>query len=199
MQQVKQLELPEVLAPPAPVFYIEMDGPGVPVVKAETEGRSGKTEGQPAHTREAKLCRVFLHADTTDPEGRPLRDEHSTTYAAAIEMAEEFGLRPYTEAWRRGWSQAKKKVILGDGAVWIRNLAEQHFPGRASNRRSLPCPSAPLGAFGQAVRQRPERPRTLDGTGPRSSRSRQDRKLGQDSADVAPRQRRGSQDSGQRS
>jgi hypothetical protein len=52
-----------------------------------------------------------------------------TTYTAAIESAEEFGLRLYTEAWRRGWSRAKKKVVLGDGAVWIWNLAGQHFPG----------------------------------------------------------------------
>ena len=35
----------------------------------------------------------------------------------------------YTEAWRRGWSRAQKKVVLGDGAVWIWNLADQHSPG----------------------------------------------------------------------
>ena len=29
----------------------------------------------------------------------------------------------------KGWSRAKKKVVLGDGAVWIWNLADQHFPG----------------------------------------------------------------------
>jgi hypothetical protein len=94
--------------------------------KRETEGRSGKIEGQPAHTREAKLSCVFTQT-TTDSKGRPVRDEDSTTYAAAIETAEEFGLRLYTEAWRRGWSRAPKKVVLGD--VWIWNLADQHFPG----------------------------------------------------------------------
>ena len=66
---------------------------------------------------------------TTETRDRPLRDEDSTTYIAAIENAEEFGLRLYTEAWRRGWSRAKKKVLLGDGAVWIWNLAHQHCPG----------------------------------------------------------------------
>jgi hypothetical protein len=65
----------------------------------------------------------------TDKEGRPLRDQDSTTYVAAIEGAEEFGLRLYTEAWQRGWSGAGKKVVLGDGAVWIWNLSAQHFPG----------------------------------------------------------------------
>ena len=105
-----------------------MDGTGVPMVQAETAGRAGKIEGQPAHTREAKLGCVFTQT-STDPQGRPVRDPDSTPYVGAIETAEEFGLRLYTEAWRRGWSQALKKVVLGDGAVWIWNLAGQHFPG----------------------------------------------------------------------
>jgi hypothetical protein len=33
------------------------------------------------------------------------------------------------EAWKRGWSRAEKKVVIGDGAEWIWNLAQQHFPG----------------------------------------------------------------------
>lgn len=128
IQQAKQLELPEVCAPAVPLLYIEMDGTGIPVVKAETEGRAGKVEGQPAHTREVKLGCVFTQT-TTDTKGRPVRDENSTSYVGAIESAEQFGLRLYTEAWRRGWSRAQKKVVLGDGAVWIWNLADQHFPG----------------------------------------------------------------------
>jgi hypothetical protein len=128
IQRAQQLELPDVCAPSVPLLYIEMDGTGVPVVKAETEGRSGKLQGQAAHTREVKLGCIFTQT-TADPEGRPLRDEDSTTYAGAIETAEEFGLRMYTEAWRRGWSRAQKKVVIGDGAVWIWNLANQHFHG----------------------------------------------------------------------
>lgn len=128
IRRAKQLELPEVCVPAVPLLYIEMDGTGVPVVKAETEGRAGKVEGQAAHTREVKLGCVFTQT-ATDKQGRPVRDENSTTYVAAIETAEEFGLRLYTEAWRRGWSSAQKKVVLGDGAVWIWNLADQHFPG----------------------------------------------------------------------
>ena len=53
----------------------------------------------------------------------------STTYVGAIETAEEFGRRLYLEAWNRGWSRAVKKVVIGDGAEWIRNLGEIHFPG----------------------------------------------------------------------
>jgi hypothetical protein len=105
-----------------------MDGTGVPVVKKETLGRQGKTEGQPAHTREVKLGCVFTQT-TWDKEGYPLRDPHSTTYTGAIETAEEFGRRLYLQAWKRGWSRAQKKVVMGDGAEWIWNLAAQHFPG----------------------------------------------------------------------
>ena len=83
--------------------------------------------GRPA-PGEVKLGCVFTQS-TTDEQGRPRRDENSTSYTAAIDAAEAFGLRLYTEAWRRGWSRARKKVILGDGAPWIWNLAHQHFPG----------------------------------------------------------------------
>jgi hypothetical protein len=128
IRRAKQLELPAVCAPAVPILYIEMDGTGVPVVKAETVGRAGKSDGQPARTREVKLGCVFTQT-TCDDEGRPARDPDSTTYVAAIETAEQFGLRLYTETWRRGWSRAAIKVVLGDGAVWIWNLADQHFPG----------------------------------------------------------------------
>ncbi|MGC9222633.1 MAG: hypothetical protein ACP5E2_01835, partial [Terracidiphilus sp.] len=55
IEKAIQLDLPVVLGKPIPVLYIEMDGTGVPVVKKETLGRQGKTDGQPAHTREVKL------------------------------------------------------------------------------------------------------------------------------------------------
>lgn len=77
IRRAKQLELPEVCAPAVPVFYIEMDGTGVPVTKKEREGRASKTEGQPARTREVKLGCVFTQT-TTDAEGWPVRDEGST-------------------------------------------------------------------------------------------------------------------------
>ena len=123
-----QLELPQILGSPVPVMYIELDGTQVPVVRAELKGRVGRIEGQPARTREMKLGCIFTQT-TTDEKGRPIRDEVSTTYTGAIETAELFGRRLYTEAWERGWSRASKKVVLGDGAEWIWNIADQHFPG----------------------------------------------------------------------
>jgi hypothetical protein len=128
IRRAMQLDLPLVVGEPVPILYVQMDGTGVPVVKKETVGRPGKKEGQPAHTREAKLGCVFTQT-TFDKEGYPIRDADSTTYTGAIETAEEFGKRLYVEAWKRGWSRAEKKVVMGDGAEWIWNLADQHFPG----------------------------------------------------------------------
>jgi hypothetical protein len=127
IQKALQLDLPAIVGEPTPVLYVQMDGTGVPVVKKETLGRKGKTSGPPAHTREAKLGCVFTQT-TWDEEGFAIRDPDSTTYTGAIETAEEFGKRIYREAWKRGWSRAKKKVVIGDGAEWIWNLVAEQFP-----------------------------------------------------------------------
>ncbi len=128
IQRAMQLDLPMVVGEPIPILYVQMDATGVPVVKAETEGRQGHEEGQPAHTRQAKLGCVFTQTKW-DEEGYPVRDPDSTTYVAAIEPASEFGKRLYLEAWKRGWSRAVKKVFMGDGAECNWNIADQQFPG----------------------------------------------------------------------
>jgi hypothetical protein len=128
IRKAVQLDLPVIIGKPIPILYVQMDGTGVPVVKKETEGRKGKTDSQPAHTREVKLGCVFTQT-AWDKEGYAIRDPDSTTYTGAIETAEEFGKRIYLEAWNRGWSRAEKKVVMGDGAEWIWNLADLHFPG----------------------------------------------------------------------
>jgi len=79
--------------------------------RRKTEGRMGKIEGQSARTREAKLGCVFTQT-STDDQGRPVRDEDSTTYTGAIETAELFGRRLYAEAHHRGWNRAKRKVVI---------------------------------------------------------------------------------------
>lgn len=112
---------------PVPKMYVAMDGTGVPVVPRETEGRQGKDETGRAKTREAKLGCVFTQTGV-DSDGRPVRDDGSTTYAGAIEGAQEFGRRIFTEAIRRGARCAQQIIILGDGAPWIWNLASEHFP-----------------------------------------------------------------------
>jgi hypothetical protein len=125
--QAMQLNLPIPIGPRTPTLYVEMDGTGIPVVRKETEGRAGKQDGEPAHTREVKLGCVFTQTKL-DAEGYPIRDEDSTSYVGAIESCEEFGRRLYAEAWRRGWARADKKAVLGDGSEWIWNQAALHFP-----------------------------------------------------------------------
>jgi hypothetical protein len=128
IQKALQLNLPVIVGEPIRIIYVQMDGTGIPVVKKETAGREGKVEGQPAHTRECKLGCVFTQT-TWDKEGYAIRDPDTTTYTGAIETAEEFGRRIYAEASRRGWSRAQLKVVMGDSAEWIWNLADLHFPG----------------------------------------------------------------------
>jgi hypothetical protein len=125
--RARPVDLPVVAGEPIPILYVQMDGTGVPVVKKETVGRQGKVEGQPAHMREVKLGCVFTQT-TWDQEGYPIRTPDSTTDTGAVETTEEFGRRLYQEAWKRGWSRALIRVVRGDGAEWIGNLATLHFP-----------------------------------------------------------------------
>jgi len=111
-----------------PKLYIAIDGTGVPMVPQETRGRPGKDETGQAKTREGKLGCVFTQT-SLDDRGRPVRDEASTTYVGAIETAEAFGVRIYTEAVRRGVTHTEQVIVLGDGAPWIWGIAAEHFPG----------------------------------------------------------------------
>jgi hypothetical protein len=112
---------------PPDTLYIADDGTGVPVRRKETQGRAGKHADGIARTREAKLGALFTQL-TTDEKGNPVRDAHSTTYVGKIESVDTFGPRLLAEAVRRGFEQARRVAVLGDGAVWIWNLAREHFP-----------------------------------------------------------------------
>jgi hypothetical protein len=110
-----------------PILYISYDGTGVPMTPEELTGRKGKQADGSAKTREAKLGCVFTQT-TTDVRGCPVRDPDATSFVGAIESAEDFGWRIYGEALRRGLSKAQRVVVLADGAQWIKNLAQMHFP-----------------------------------------------------------------------
>ena len=128
IQKALQLELPATLGPPIPILYVELDGTGVPVVAKETEGREGRQEGKPPHTREAKIGCVFTQT-MVDEEGYAVRDEASTTYLGGIQTAVEFGPALYTETHRRGWSRAVHRVVLADGQHYNWTIAQEFFPG----------------------------------------------------------------------
>ena len=123
--------------PSAPTLYLGMDGTGVPMRASALEGREGKQPDGSAKTREVKLVTVWS-AEGRDEEGTAVRDAGSVTYSAAIESAatrdtdavpSEFAQRADREARRRGFDRAPRRVVLGDGAPWIWNLADEQFPG----------------------------------------------------------------------
>jgi len=115
------------LAPAPGVLYIEYDGTGVPIRRAELKGRKGKQEDGSAKTREAKLGCIFTQT-TFDDENRPIRDPCTTTYTGAIESSEAFGKRLYAEALRRGLYDYQRVVLITDGAHYNKSIAELHFP-----------------------------------------------------------------------
>ena len=127
----------EAQLPQAPTMYVGMDGTGVPVRKEELVHRAGKQPDGSAKTREVKLVTVWT-AEGRDPKDIPVRDPGSVSYSAAIESAASrdtdpapsaFAERVAREAQRRGSDRAQQRVILGDGAPWIWNLADEFFPG----------------------------------------------------------------------
>lgn len=122
-------QLPETM-------YLGMDGTGVPMRSSELAGRGGKQPDGSAKTREVKLCTVWSD-DSRDDHAKPVRDPGSVSYSASIETAacydwekkiSPFAERVAREAKRRGFDRVQRRVILGDGAAWIWNIAEELFP-----------------------------------------------------------------------
>lgn len=120
----------------APTMYLGMDGTGVPMRPSEVAGRAGKQPDGSAKTREAKLVTVWT-AESRDEEGKPMRDPGSITYSAAIESAatpdtsnqrSDLAERVLREATRRGFTEAPRCAVLGDGSPWIWNTTTELFP-----------------------------------------------------------------------
>ena len=118
-------------------LYLGLDGTAIPMRAAELAGRAGKQPDGSAKTREVKICAVWS-AEARDKDGLPMRDEGSVSYSAAIESAatpdtaedrSAFAERVLREASRRSFSEAQRRVVIGDGAPWIWNMAQELFPG----------------------------------------------------------------------
>ncbi len=129
IEPVESSHIPQTL-------YLGVDGTGVPMRRCELTGRPGKQPDGSAKTREVKLCTLWS-AEARDDEDRPVRDRGSVSYSAAIETAATqdvdstvapFWQRVEREAKRRGFDRARRQVFLGDGALWIWNLADELFP-----------------------------------------------------------------------
>jgi hypothetical protein len=54
--------------------------------------------------------------------------EYGRSSIATMDRCDDFGKYLYLEALRRGAGKANKIVFVADGAVWIWNLASEHFP-----------------------------------------------------------------------
>src|SRR6266545_2628732 len=93
------------------------------------------TDGVLAHLHERGWSEIKVgccyqtrsRVDRKRPEQLDIR-AHSASYVSALEEAREFGWRLWQEAVRRGVLKADEVVVLGDGAHWIWNIAETHFP-----------------------------------------------------------------------
>lgn len=92
-------------------------------------------DGVMAHLHERGWSEIKVgccyHTHARPERKRPERVEiraHTPSYVSALEEAREFGWRLWQEALRRGVLNSQEVVVLGDGAHWIWNIAETHFP-----------------------------------------------------------------------
>ena len=125
------------------MLYIAVDGTGVPMVAAETEGRrrEGATTAGPAPARSSwPACSP---RPAVDEDGSPVRDPGSSTYLATFEPAARFGQLVDAEARRRGAEHIRQLVVLGDGAALDLEPRRPALPRRHPDRRPLPRPRAP--------------------------------------------------------
>lgn len=111
----------------ADTLYIEVDGTGVPMVASATADRAGKGEDGRARTREVKLACLFTQTKL-DQDGRPVRDPGTCSYVHTLDPVEAFTTLVHAEACRRGAEHIRQLVILGDGALWIWNMANKILP-----------------------------------------------------------------------
>ena len=103
-------------APSPQRLYITMDGV---LAHLHTAGWSEFKVGCCYQTRS--------RPERTRPERLEVR-AHSLSYVTAHVEAQTFGWQLWQEAARRGVREADEVVVVGDGAHWIWNIADTHFP-----------------------------------------------------------------------
>src|SRR5258708_2409624 len=127
-EPLDSLPLPQTL-------YLGMDGTGIPLRAEELVGRGGQEPAGLGKTGGVKRG-VIWSGESHEEQGTPVRDEGSVTYSAALESASAldtaaarspFAQRVWREATRRRFCQASRRIVLGDGAPWIWNIADDQF------------------------------------------------------------------------
>ncbi len=110
-------QLPTVSEPLAGDCYVSMDG-----VTVHIEGQGWKNQWLGA------IYTTKPVPSAKRPELLEVRTQQPSFFADLGDIA-TFGRQLWLEAQRRGIDQAQRVVVIGDGAHWIWNLAEEHFPG----------------------------------------------------------------------
>lgn len=101
--------LPPAAEPGADRLYVALDG--VLILGADGNGHEVKVGVlRPERRTPAGWVRV------------------AASYAAGLEPATAFGQRVALEAHQRGAETVPELAVLGDGAAWIWNIADEHFP-----------------------------------------------------------------------
>jgi hypothetical protein len=94
-------------------LQVGLDGGWVPC-REQKEGMEGK---------------IGVIASQVDAVGKQGRHRLSRRrYVATFGPADEVGLLTYTAACELGATEAKRQIVLGDGADWIKTQANEHFP-----------------------------------------------------------------------
>ena len=104
------------------ILYIEADG-------ASLNTRSKSSDG--STWRENKLGIVFSSDNIynwVDHKGKPQRQINKREYTSYVGSVSEFKKHLLACALRNGYGEYEKTVLIGDGAVWIRNMRDELFP-----------------------------------------------------------------------
>jgi hypothetical protein len=113
---------PPTLQPPPERLYIGMDA-----AKAHIDGGWHDVKCGAIYRGERTELRIVSRSG---PEETVCRDRSGPKqYVAKQEAASAFGERMYVAARGQGVASATEVVVIGDGADWIWNLAEEHFHG----------------------------------------------------------------------
>src|ERR1700694_995846 len=131
-KQTQASEQSALLGPAIRRLYVETDGVTARLRRGSVAMEEAEAKRKTDVYREIKVGAVF--------EGLPGRERSELVpgvfldeagppqYVARCLSAEAFGRWLYALAQRCGLDRAVEVVILGDGARWIRRLAEEHFP-----------------------------------------------------------------------
>lgn len=107
---------PPAASPAPPRVYISMDG-----VLAHIHD-AGWKEVKAGCLYTTRTCVPRKRPDTVE-----IRAEQQS-YVTALTTAERFGWQLWAEACRRGVNDTTEVIVIGDGAQWIWNIANEHFP-----------------------------------------------------------------------